>query len=142
MPTIKLIADSGSTKTEWCLIKGRKKTVFITTGMSPYFLNGSQMIEIIEREVLPILKKVKIEELFYYGTGCGNPENLNMVRKVLAHCFQGVKIHIDTDITGAARALCGKDKGVVCILGTGSSACYYNGKKIVKNSPGLGYVLG
>ena len=142
MPTIKLIADSGSTKTEWCLEKGGKRTVFITTGMSPYFLNGSQMIEIIDGEVLPLLKNAKIQELFYYGTGCGNVENLRLVRKVLQHCFKGVDIHIDTDITGAAMALCGKEKGVVSILGTGSSTCYYNGKKIAKNSPGLGYVLG
>jgi N-acetylglucosamine kinase-like BadF-type ATPase len=142
MPTIKLIADGGSTKTEWCLLNGRKKTVFITTGMSPYFLNGSQMIEIIEREVIPVLKKNKINQLFYYGTGCGNQDNLRMVRKVLQHCFQEAEIKIETDITGAARALCGNQKGVVCILGTGSSACYFNGKKIAKNSPGLGYILG
>lgn len=142
MPIVKLIADSGSTKTEWCLLNGKKKTVFITTGMSPYFLNGSQMISIIEREVLQVLKRAKIQELYYYGTGCGNEGNLRMVKKVLQQCFQGVSIEIDTDITGAARALCGNQKGVVCILGTGSSACYYNGRRIVKNSPGLGYILG
>jgi glucosamine kinase len=142
MPVIKLIADSGSTKTEWCLLNGKKKTIFTSQGMSPYFINAIQMENIIKLEVLPALKKIPVEEIYYYGTGCGNPVNVKMVKKVLKNIFPGALIIVDTDVAGAAKALCGNEKGIACILGTGSSCCYYNGKRIVKNSPGLGYILG
>jgi glucosamine kinase len=142
MPTIKLIADSGSTKTEWCLLKGNTKNIFTSQGMSPYFIGGQQMENIINLEVLPSLKKVQVEELYYYGTGCANPGNARMVKKALKNCFPNAIIHVDTDVTGAAKALCGDEKGIACILGTGSSSCYYNGKRIVKSSPGLGFILG
>ncbi len=142
MPTIKLIADSGSTKTEWCLLKGNTKNIFTSQGMSPYFIGGQQMENIINLEVLPSLKKVQVEELYYYGTGCANPGNARMVKKALKDCFPNAIINVDTDVTGAAKALCGDEKGIACILGTGSSSCYYNGKRIVKSSPGLGFILG
>lgn len=142
MPTIKLIADSGSTKTEWCLLNGKRKTIILSQGMSPYFITGTQMEEIIVKEVQPDLKKVNVEEIYFYGTGCSNPENARIVKKALKNIFAGAKISVDTDVAGAAKGLCGDEKGIACILGTGSSSCYYNGKRIVKNSPGLGYILG
>ena len=142
MPTIKLIADSGSTKTEWCLLKGKTKAIFTSQGMSPYFINGDQMENIIRREVLPFVKKSPVEELYYYGTGCTNSANVKMVKKTLKNCFPSASLFIDTDVAGAAKALCGNEKGIACILGTGSSSCYYNGRRIVKSSPGLGFILG
>jgi N-acetylglucosamine kinase-like BadF-type ATPase len=142
MPTIKLIADSGSTKTEWCLLKGNNKTILTSQGMSPYFVNGAEIENIVRNEVLSFLKRSKVDELYYYGTGCTNPGNVKMVKKALKNCFPFASIAIDTDVVGAAKALCGNEKGIACILGTGSSSCYYNGKRIAKNSPGLGYILG
>jgi glucosamine kinase len=142
MPTIKLIADSGSTKTEWCLLNGKKKVLINSQGMSPYFINELQMENIIKTEVLPVLKKTLIDEIYYYGTGCTNPVNARMVKKALYRIFPEASIDIASDITGAAKALCGNEKGIACILGTGSSSCYYNGKRIAKNSPGLGFILG
>ena len=142
MPLIKLIADSGSTKTEWCLLNGKKKTIFITSGMSPYFLNGDQMQELLTNDVLPKTKKVNVDEIFFYGTGCSNPDNVKIVKKAFKNIFPKAVISIDHDLLAAAKALCGSQKGIACILGTGSNSCYYNGKKIIKNSPGLGYVLG
>jgi N-acetylglucosamine kinase-like BadF-type ATPase len=139
-----LLADSGATKCEWCLAetKKRTKTVF-TQGISPYFLSTPQIETIIRTELLPNFKKVPpIEAVYYYGTGCSNPENVKIVKKAIANSFPGSKVQVSTDLMGAARALCGDEKGIACILGTGSNSCYYNGKKIVKNSPGLGYVLG
>src|SRR5437870_11594622 len=130
MPTIKLIADGGSTKTEWCLLKGRSKVILTSQGMSPYFVSGSEMENIIRQEVLPALKRSAVEQLYYYGTGCTNNENAKMVRKTLKNCFPTAAIFIDTDVAGAAKALCGNEKGIACILGTGSSSCYYNGKRI------------
>lgn len=142
MPAIKLIADSGSTKTEWCLLNGKKKTIVYSHGMSPYFINDVQMEAIIRLEVLPHLKKIPVEEIFYYGTGCSNPANIKMVKKALKNIFTEAKVKVETDVDGAAKALCGGEKGIACILGTGSSSCYYNGKRILKNNPGLGYILG
>ena len=139
---IKLIADSGSTKTEWCLLDGTKKKTIITQGLSPYFLSAEQITHIIKRELYPGLKNIEPGEICFYGTGCSNPENKKLVKKAIQKVFPHANISVDHDLLGAARALCGHDKGIVCILGTGSNSCYYNGKKIIKNSPGLGYVLG
>ena len=139
-----LLADSGATKCEWCLAetKKRTKTVF-TQGISPYFLDTTQIESILRTELLPGFKKAPvIDAVYYYGTGCSNPENIKIVKKAIAKVFPGSEIEVTDDVTGAARALCKDEKGMACILGTGSSACYYNGKKIVKNSPGLGYILG
>ncbi|MBI2731466.1 MAG: N-acetylglucosamine kinase [Sphingobacteriales bacterium] len=139
----KLIADSGATKAEWCILnKGKVKTIF-TQGISPYFLTKEQIRQVLEKELLPKIKNLSITEVFYYGTGLANPANAKMVRTVLKQVFnKAKKIEADHDLMAAARALCGKQKGIACILGTGSNSCYYNGKKIIKNSPGLGFILG
>lgn len=142
MPLIKLIADSGSTKTEWCLLDGGKKRIFITQGMSPYFVGGEQIQNILLQELKPHLGKVKINRIYYYGTGCSNRENVKVVKNAIQNVFPGTEISVDHDLMGAAKALCGDEKGIACILGTGSNSCYYNGNKIVKNSPGLGFILG
>ena len=142
MQSVTLIADSGATKAEWCLIhNGRKRTLF-TQGISPYFLNTQQIVDLLEKELAPGLKKVTVEDVHYYGTGCANPENAASIKKALKKVFPGAKVEVNTDLMAAARAVCGHEKGIACILGTGSNSCYYNGKKIVKNSPGIGYVLG
>ena len=75
MPVVKLIADSGATKAEWCLLRnGRKKTI-ITQGISPYFLNTEQITDLLLKELKPKLKNTNIDEVYYYGTGCANPVN-------------------------------------------------------------------
>lgn len=139
---IKLIADSGATKAEWCLLTNSKKKTVFTQGISPYFLNTGQIAGLLKKELFPALKKSKIEEIHYYGTGCANPANARSVKKAIQLVFANAKVSVSHDLMGAARALCGRKKGIACILGTGSNSCYYDGKKIVKNSPGLGYVLG
>ena len=142
MATIKLIADSGATKAEWCLlINGKRKTI-ITQGISPYFLNTEQIVDLLMKELKPKLKNIEVDEVFYYGTGCSNPANAKLVQKAISKVFVNAKTDVQHDLMAAARALCGRKRGIACILGTGSNSCYYNGKKIVKNSPGLGYVLG
>ena len=137
-----LIADSGATKAEWCLINnGKRKTIF-TQGISPYFLNEKQIIELVSSEVNKTAKEIQPDEIYYYGTGCANIENAKMVKKALGKVYPSSKIEVNTDLLAAARAVCGHNKGVACILGTGSNSCFFNGKKIIKNSPGIGYVLG
>lgn len=137
-----LIADSGSTKTEWCLLEGNKKKKIVTQGLSPYFFNTEQIREILAKELYPKLKNSTPDEVFFYGTGCSNPANADIVKKAIKPFYPKAKIKVDHDLSGAAKALCGNEKGIACILGTGSNSCFYNGKKIVKNSPGLGFVLG
>lgn len=142
MASIKLIADSGATKAEWCLVNGGKVKTIFTQGISPYFLNTEQITDLLVKELKPKLKNVSVDEVFYYGTGCANPENAKSVKKAITNIIPGAKVAVTHDLMAAARALCGRKKGIACILGTGSNSCYYDGKKIVKNSPGLGYVLG
>jgi N-acetylglucosamine kinase-like BadF-type ATPase len=139
----KLITDSGATKAEWCLVKnGNKKTIF-TQGISPYFLNTEQIRDLLLKELQPKLRKFSVEEIYYYGTGCANPANARLVKRAIQQVFnEAIKVEVTHDLMAAARALCGRKKGIACILGTGSNSCYYDGKKIVKNSPGLGFILG
>ena len=142
MASIKLIADSGATKAEWCLVNGGKVKTIFTQGISPYFLNTEQITDLLIKELKPKLKNASLDEVFYYGTGCANPENAKSVKKAISKVLPGSKVAVTHDLMAAARALCGRKKGIACILGTGSNSCYFDGKKIVKNSPGLGYVLG
>jgi len=138
-----LIADSGSSKTEWCLLDGaKKKKTLDTQGLSPYFLSGAQITEVLQNDLFPKIKNSLPDEIYFYGTGCSNPNNVKIVRQSLASVFKGAKINVDHDLMGAAKALCGNEKGIACILGTGANSCYFNGKKIMKNSPGLGFILG
>lgn len=142
MSVVKLIADSGATKAEWCLLTEGKKKTFFTQGISPYFLNTEQITDLLTKELKPHLKNTPIEEIYYYGTGCANVTNAKSVKTAIGKVFAGARIEVTHDLMAAARALCGRQKGIACILGTGSNSCYYDGRKIVKNSPGLGYVLG
>jgi N-acetylglucosamine kinase-like BadF-type ATPase len=142
MTPVTLIADGGSTKVEWCLLNNGRRKTFLTQGLSPYFLNTTQIADIISVELKPKLKDARIDRVFFYGTGCANPANAKNMKAALKQSFKEAAIEVGTDLLGAARALCGKEKGIACILGTGSNSCYYNGTKVAKNSPGLGYILG
>lgn len=139
---VKLVADSGSTKTEWCLMNGKERRTFFTQGMSPYFLTSLQIEELVRAELLPQLGDTMPDLVFYYGTGCGTEQNRHLVHKSLHGIWPHAKIEVNHDLMAAARALCGHNSGIASILGTGSNSCYYDGKEIVKNNPGLGYILG
>ena len=141
MATI-LIADSGATRAEWCLLDGKKKKTFYTQGISPYFFDTEQIQQILAVELKAKMKNNEPDEIYYYGTGCSNAGNVKSMKQALKKTFPKAKIAVDHDLMGAAKALCGDKKGIACILGTGSNSCYYNGKKIVKNNPGLGFILG
>src|SRR5450432_1210474 len=137
-----LIADSGSTKCEWCFISNGRKQIIETQGASPYFLNEPQFAALMQKELLPALKNKTPSDIYFYGTGLAASVNRKMFRKAIGKVFPRSKIEEEHDLTGASRALCGKNRGIVAILGTGSNSGYYNGRKILRNSPGLGYVLG
>ena len=140
---IKLIADSGATKAEWTLLTNGKKKTIATQGISPYFFTEEKIITLLQEE---LLKKaptaINAASIHYYGTGMRNADNVKMLQGAFKKVFKGSKIEINDDMVSAARALNGTKKGMTCNLGTGSFCCYYNGKKIVKQNPGIGYVLG
>lgn len=138
-----LIADSGSTKTAWCLVENGHQRTFSTQGISPYFQTPAQVQQILQTELVsqdPAL--LKVEELYFYGTGLLAEANARMVEDALQAVFTNTNISVTHDLMGAARGLCGHNPGIVSILGTGSNSCYYDGSAIVKNIPGLGYILG
>ncbi|NJN42312.1 MAG: N-acetylglucosamine kinase [Flammeovirgaceae bacterium] len=136
-----LIADSGASKTDWRMInRSGKIEQAQTLGYNPYY----QPIDQLEREITEgLLPQVKsdIDQIFYYGTGCSSEKNRKMIRQVLERYFIDAHIEVWHDLLAAARALCGTEEGIACILGTGSNSCYYDGKKIIENVTSLGYVL-
>jgi N-acetylglucosamine kinase-like BadF-type ATPase len=137
-----LIADSGATKCQWTLVQNGKRQTIKTTGISPYFLSLQDIVQLIEKSFQKKVDLSKVDAVYFYGTGLSNPDNVIILKKALKSVFKNAALDIQTDLMAIARAACQNKKGVVCILGTGSNAGFYNGKKITKNSPGLGYVLG
>lgn len=137
-----LIADSGASKTDWRIIDGSGKIEQAQTiGFNPYY----QPIEQFDQEVREVLVpqvKQSIDKIFYYGTGCSSDKNRKLIRNVLEVFYPEAHIEIWHDLLAAARALCGTEEGIACILGTGSNSCYYDGAKIVDNVTSLGYLLG
>src|SRR5258706_13832315 len=139
MSITKLIAKSGANKAEWCLTSNGKKKSITTQGISPYFFTEQKIVALVENDLLPRFRKsVRIDEIHYYGTGMLNPDNVKMVRSALKQLFPKATIEISDDMLAAARALNGRKKGLACNLGTGSFCCFYDGRKIVKQSPGIG----
>jgi len=137
-----IIADSGATKCQWTIVQNNKRQSVSTMGISPYFLSTENIAALLEKAFSKKVKTDKINAIYFYGTGLSNPDNVKSLKKALRLVFKNAKFDIQTDLVAAARATCQTEKGIACILGTGSNTGYYNGKKIVKNSPGLGYVLG
>jgi len=137
-----LIADSGSTKTEWKIIKdGVAGQSIFSSGINPYFLSEEDIFEVLKRELTDISGN-DFNEIYYYGTGCNSASANNKVRQAINRFFSSEGIFIGSDLLGAARSLCLNDRGIACIMGTGSNSCYYNGEEIVANVSPLGYILG
>ena len=137
-----LIADGGSTKTEWCVADNGKVLRRIKTkGMNPYFQTEYEISGEIASVLLPVLKNNTFDALYFYGAGC-TPEKIPMMKQALLKHLEVKTIEVNTDLLAAARALSGKKPGIVCIIGTGSNSCYYDGEKIANNVSSLGYILG
>ena len=138
-----LIADSGSTKTDWCVaLNGTPIQRIGTKGFNPFF----QTEEDIQRELtailLPQLPAGKLDAVYFYGAGC-TPEKAPIIRRAIADNLPIIgNIKINSDMLAAAHSLCGHEAGIVCILGTGSNSCFYNGEEIVDNVSPLGFILG
>ena len=142
-----LIADSGSTKTDWCLCNGSTILNSIQTqGINPYHQTEEAIEQVLFDELLPQLTESsnisKSLQVIFYGAGCANESACNRVKEAIHKVLGVTDITIHSDLLGAARALCGHDEGIACVLGTGSNSCLYNGKEIIANIPPLGYILG
>jgi len=138
-----LIADSGSTKTQWCLVnEGEIIKQIFTKGINPFYQSESEIKSEIELTLLPELLGEKIDRICFYGAGCSFPDKKMVVSNALGFHFRDVMIEVYSDLLAAARSLFGVEKGIACILGTGSNSCYYDGVQIVENVSPLGFVLG
>lgn len=140
---MKLIADSGATKTDWCI--GQKHTdarIIQTQGINPFHQSKEHIEKVLTEELLPQLSKTQpITHIHFYGAGC-TPEKSVIIKEELVKHFPGAMIDVQSDLLGAARSLCGRREGIACILGTGSNSCFYDGEKITANVSPLGYILG
>ena len=138
-----LIADSGSTKTDWCVAKdGFTVKRFTTQGINPYHQDERRINGIVLDELLPQTGEYKLKKIVFYGSGC-REETIPAMKTILHSAFNNnIEVEIYSDLLGAARAICGHEEGIACILGTGSNSCLYDGKKIIGNIPPLGYILG
>jgi glucosamine kinase len=137
-----VIADSGSTKTSWRILsQGKTILDYTTEGINPYLLDENQILQIVDCEDVSEFCN-EVMEVFFYGSGCARPEKQELIKNALLNVFPAADIHVNSDILGAARGVCGFNSGIVCVLGTGSNACVYNGSQIDQMSISLGYMLG
>lgn len=140
-----LIADSGSTKTAWCLKMNDsgERTYFTTSGINPSLQNEEDVYNVFLHELMPnISDKECVRRICFYGAGC-TPQRSRIITDALMKAgFLAAEIFVGSDMLGAAKSVCGNNHGVVGILGTGSNSCVYDGEKITANTPSLGFILG
>lgn len=136
-----LIADSGSTKTDWWLVdeEGNVKASVKTEGLNPYFLSVRKIGEIISEKVLPSMRDV--DKVYFYGAGCGSDLKAGQVKEALEAIPSRFEAEVAGDMLGSARSLLQDSAGIACILGTGSNSCCYDGRDIVSVMPSLGFMF-
>ena len=140
--TIKVIAESSSTRTEWALVQGDKIIEHAyTEGLNPFFQTRREISHIIRLGLPPEFFKRRWSHVYYYGAGCSNPEKNKIVESSLVAQFK-TPVTVDSDLVGATRGLLVHEPGLACILGTGSNSCLYDGNQIIKHVRSGGYILG
>ena len=139
-----LTADSGSTKTDWCVVENGQPIQQISTkGINPFFQSEEEISNEIATSLLPQLKTNALDAVYFYGAGCGFPDKIAMVhRAITKHLQIKREVEVNTDMLAVAHGLCQHEAGIACIMGTGSNSCYYDGKQIVSNVSPLGFILG
>ena len=139
-----LIADSGSTKTDWILTTSENSILEVETlGINPVRDSRDAIFDIIKNHLASQLpEEYKVDQIFFYGAGCIDPYKKNIAEVLISIFGSDTRIAVESDLLGAARALCGNQAGIACILGTGSNSCLYDGKEIIANTSPLGYILG
>ncbi len=138
-----LIADSGSTKTDWVLTDGKRSlSRYSTIGFNPYFVGSDMMYDSLMVKLSGEFSPGQVKQVFFYGAGCSNNANITIANKALTRFFSNAKVSVNHDMLAAARALLGNKSGFAAIIGTGSNTCIYNGKEVEFNIDSLGYLLG
>jgi glucosamine kinase len=137
-----LVADSGSTKTTWCLLnrESGKREIIQTAGINPFYQDEATIIKALETDF--DAPQRNFDAIYFYSAGCANPVISKIAHGGLKSFFNTAKLEVESDLMAAAHALCGTTEGVACILGTGSNSCHYNGAKVVENVSPLGFILG
>ncbi|MDN5203952.1 N-acetylglucosamine kinase [Fulvivirgaceae bacterium BMA10] len=139
---MKLIADSGSTKTEWRIIRSNGQIQQAKTiGFNPFYQEPEAIVEEIKSNLLPSIHD-PVQSIFFYGAGCSGKDQIKIVQNAFSEIFPEATIEVYTDILAAARGLCNNESGIACILGTGANSCLYDGEKILENIQPLGFFLG
>ncbi len=136
-----LIADSGSTKTAWICTDGSTMETHITGGANPFFRSTADMIAEWNESNLSLLRD-KVSQIYFYAAGVVNEEKAQVIKKALLVLFPEATASVQSDLLAAAHATLGNNKGIACILGTGSNSCLYNGREITAHVPPLGFILG
>lgn len=138
-----IIADSGSTKTDWCIGNSKADCQIVQTGgINPFHQSSDEIGQVISSTLVPQLGDTTgFTDIYFYGAGC-IPQKAGIVKQALLQSFPQAVAEVESDLLGAARALCNKSAGIACILGTGSNSCAYDGEKITANISPLGYILG
>ena len=137
-----LIADSGATKTEWCLWDEGDTRTLKTEGLNPYYHTTETIREVLQAHLVDKFDVGKVENIYFYGAGCDTDEKCQIVEKAIQFWFPEAEANIYHDLLGAARACFFHEAGIACILGTGSNSCLYDGEKIVEHIPSLAFTLG
>lgn len=138
-----LIADSGSTKTDWSLVKGRSSVKRLRTkGLNPYFQTKNEMEEYITLSLAHNIDCECVESVYFYGAVCNAANIMQVINGLINKFSKAIKIEAHSDVMAAARALCGHESGIACILGASSNSCLYDGKSVISNVSPLGYILG
>ncbi len=139
-----IIADAGSTKVEWVLLNsdGEVATAFNTDGINALLADSATIAGALSDVASRLPAEINVEDIYYYGAGCATPEICDKMSAALKSQWPGAQTDVTSDLLAAARSLFGANKGIACILGTGSNSCLYDGEKIVSQIPSLGYVLG
>lgn len=139
---MKLIADSGSTKTDWRIIDDNDNINQVKSdGINPYYVPKNQIFESI-KAALRAYPKGSFKTIYFYGAGCSSEKNKTIIDTCFRELYPDARVEINHDLLAAARALCGTEQGIACILGTGANSCRYDGDSIVENVMSLGYLLG
>jgi N-acetylglucosamine kinase-like BadF-type ATPase len=137
-----LVADSGSTKTNWIATNGKIAHEFRTSGINPQIQSNHEISAIFNDQIIKEDWFSEISHVYFYGAGCSSEEKCENVKQCLKPHFENSVIFVDHDLTAAGRSLFGQSTGIACIIGTGSNSGLYNGKDIEQNIPALGYILG
>lgn len=138
-----LLADSGSTKTDWQLVMGKEVIKPLKSeGLNPYFINTDKAAAILQRTFADLPERDEVEAVYFYGAGCSSASKQEVINKALQIVFPGSHTEVEHDMLAASRALFANKAGIPCILGTGSNSCVYDGKQITDSLFSLGYMFG